>query len=139
MYIYAVNQNIPTDLKIFEDKRFTRLTITGEADMDFVNTLSLTATQLEEKKSKNALIVDMEGVSYIDSASLGVFVRLIKIHQNSGRRIIIFRPQPLIKDLFDQTGLSRMLHFCTTEEEIESHLPPIKKKKVRKKAAKTKK
>jgi anti-sigma B factor antagonist len=122
-------QELPTDIQIVENKRFTRIKIVGEADIDFVNTLSQTATQLEEKNSKNILIIDMKDVSYIDSASLGVFVRLIKIHQDSGRKIIIFKPQPMIKELFDQTGLSRMLQFCTTEEEVETHLPPAKKKR----------
>ncbi|MBL8025408.1 MAG: STAS domain-containing protein [Fibrobacteres bacterium] len=125
-------QDLPTELKIIQDKRFTRITISGEADIDFVNTLSHVVTQLEERNSKQALIVDMTDVSYIDSASLGVFVRLIKIHQSTGRKIIIYKPQPMIKELFDQTGLSKMVDFCTTEDELDKLLPKAKKKRAKK-------
>ncbi len=113
----AINE--ATEIQIFKKRKFIKIILSGEADIDFVNTLSKATQELSKKKGSRPLIIDMEKVSYIDSATLGVFVRLIKIFQPSGQKIIIYRPQGFIIELFEQTGLIGLLTVCESEEEVD--------------------
>jgi|SRR3989339_2022811 len=108
-----------------------RIKMAGEADIDFVNAFSKTALEIEASRERLTLVVDLADVTYIDSASLGIFVRLIKIYQKKKKRIILFKPRPSIEELFNLTGLSRFLTICMSEADLDVAIAgqPKKKKK----------
>jgi len=106
-----------------------RIKLSGDADIDFVNTFSKTAADLEQKKETTILVVDMKDVTYIDSSSLGIFVKLIKLYNKKSNTIIIFKPRAQILELFNLTGLIRFLTICETNNGLEKEI----KKKSRKK------
>jgi anti-anti-sigma factor len=54
------------------------------------------------------LIVDMSGINYISSAGAGVFIGAIGIAQENLGNIIIVRPKPPVKEVFDLLGLSQI-------------------------------
>ncbi len=106
-----------------------RIKLSGNADIDFVNTFSKTASSLEGKKENTILVVDMKDVTYIDSASVGIFVKLIKIYNKKNNSIIIFKPRAQILELFTLTGLIRFLSICTTNDELNDEIRRKTKKK----------
>lgn len=99
-----------------------RIKLTGAADIDFVNTFSKTAIDLEQKKEATVLVVDMKDVTYIDSASVGVFVKLIKMYNKKNNSVIIFKPRSQILELFNCTGLIRYLTICETKAKLEREI-----------------
>ena len=59
-------------------------------------------------QSKYKLIVDMSNVEYISSAGAGVFIGAVGVAQENGGNIIIIRPKPGVKEVFDLLGLSQI-------------------------------
>lgn len=122
------------NIYITKNSGVCRIKMAGEADIDFVNAFSKTAAELEANKEDLSLVVDLAEVTYIDSASLGIFVKLIKIYQKRKKRVVLFKPRPAIEELFSLTGLSRFLLVCKTDADLETALgtKPAKKKKKKK-------
>lgn len=139
-----MTERITENIHLTREERCYRITMSGEADMDFVNAFSRTAQEVERHPENKRLVIDMAGMHYIDSAALSVFIRLIKMYKTESRRVLIFRPQKPILELFQYTNLINLLSICNTEEELEEALAgsetvkPAKKKKAAQKAAKLK-
>ena len=115
-------ETIPAKFSITNKDNVYRIKLVGDADIDFVNAFSKTAADLEQKKESTVLVVDMKDVGYIDSASVGIFVKLIKLYGKKSNTIIIFRPRAAILELFNLTGLSRFLTICNKNEELEAEI-----------------
>lgn len=62
------------------------------------------------------LVVDMSGVDYISSAGAGVFIGAIGIAQENRGNIVIIRPTPSVKEVFDLLGLSQIFPITTSME-----------------------
>jgi anti-sigma B factor antagonist len=65
------------------------------------------------------LVVDMSNVDYISSAGAGVFIGAIGIAQENNGNIVIIRPKPGVKEVFDLLGLSQIF---TITNNLESAL-----------------
>ncbi|OGJ89425.1 MAG: hypothetical protein A2268_12185 [Candidatus Raymondbacteria bacterium RifOxyA12_full_50_37] len=111
------------------------ITMEGDADVDFVNVFSSTAQKLELSSEKTMLVMNMQHIDYMDSATISVFVKLVKLYQRQDRRIIVYRPKPYIEKLFEITGLAMLIQVCQTQTQLNQALGKIKKPK-KKKAAK---
>jgi anti-anti-sigma factor len=122
-------ETIPQKFTITNKDNVYRIKLAGDADIDFVNAFSKTAADLEQKKECTVLVVDMKDVSYIDSASVGIFVKLIKMYNKKNNSIIVYRPRAAITELFTLTGLSRFLTVCTKNDELEEEIRKKTKKK----------
>ena len=55
------------------------------------------------------LVVDLRGMSFVDSAMLRALIRGFTLVRARGRRFALIRPNPLVWRLFVLTGLSRKL------------------------------
>jgi len=63
------------------------------------------------------LIVDLSGLDYISSAGAGVFIgALDKLRENDGNLVLV-RPNPNVKEVFDLLGLTQIFLFKNTREE----------------------
>jgi anti-anti-sigma factor len=113
---------ITGNIKITDKDNICRIKLSGEANINFVNAFRRTAQELENRSRLVTLVIDMENVTYIDSASLSIFVRLIKIYRKKNKSILVYRPQQNIVDLFKVTNLNNLLTICSTEEELKEKL-----------------
>ena len=68
------------------------------------------------------LIVDLSGLDYISSAGAGVFIGAIGTAQENDGNIILMRPSPNVKEVFDLLGLSQIFTFKDTPKEAEAAL-----------------
>ena len=63
------------------------------------------------------LAVDLSGLDYISSAGAGVFIGAIGTAQENDGNIILMRPSPNVKEVFDLLGLSQIFTFKETRDE----------------------
>ncbi|MCK4908896.1 MAG: STAS domain-containing protein [Planctomycetes bacterium] len=61
-------------------------------------------------------IVDLAQVDYISSAGAGVFIGAIGLAQENKGNIVIIRPKPNVKEVFDLLGLSQIFTIAGTME-----------------------
>jgi stage II sporulation protein AA (anti-sigma F factor antagonist) len=84
-------------------------TVRGEIDIDTVGALSEHLGHLAGKNPQR-LVIDLAGVSFIDSSGLGGFVRIRKALP-PGCPVVIRSPQHRIRQLFKITGLDSVITF----------------------------
>ena len=63
------------------------------------------------------LIIDLEGVRYIDSTGLGVLIGALKKVREHEGRILLVCTNPQIKKIFNITGLVKIFEIYKDEEE----------------------
>ncbi len=84
-------------------------TVRGEIDIETVATMSEHLGHLAGKNPQR-LIIDLAGVSFIDSSGLSGFVRIRKALP-PGCPVVIRSPQRRIRQLFKITGLDSVITF----------------------------
>jgi anti-sigma B factor antagonist len=104
-------QKLPNDFILMKLKGFLDAYTYGELEQT-VNNL------FNQKMYK--LIVDMSGVDYISSAGAGVFIGAIGIAQENEGNIIIVKPTPAVKEVFDLLGLSQIFSIVNSMEDALS-------------------
>ncbi|HZL72799.1 MAG TPA: STAS domain-containing protein [Planctomycetota bacterium] len=71
------------------------------------------------------LIVDLSGLDYISSAGAGVFIEAIGTAQENFGNIVLIRPGPNVKEVFDLLGLSQIFTFKDTRDEAMKSLARV--------------
>ncbi|MBI4712324.1 MAG: STAS domain-containing protein [Planctomycetes bacterium] len=61
-------------------------------------------------------IVDMSNVDYISSAGAGVFIGAIGVSQENQGNIVIVKPKPNVKEVFDLLGISQIFPIANNVE-----------------------
>jgi anti-anti-sigma factor len=82
------------------------VTLTLEGEIDFGNVAQLRA-ELAQVIRSNAgnLTVDLAGVSFLDSTTIGVLIQAKKRLAQRESELIIIRPQPRVRRIFEMAGL----------------------------------
>ncbi|MBT2759611.1 anti-sigma factor antagonist [Mesobacillus foraminis] len=100
--------NISIDVK--EKDTAIELTVSGEIDAYTAPKLRETLFPLSEENGVN-MVVDLSGVSYMDSTGLGVFVGVFKnVRANDGQFKIVGLSERLQR-LFEITGLADIINI----------------------------
>ncbi len=68
------------------------------------------------------LVVDLAGLDYISSAGAGVFIGAIGTAQENDGNIILMKPSPNVKEVFDLLGLSQIFTFRDSRDEAAKAL-----------------
>ena len=90
--------------------------VQGEIDVYTSPRVKETINELIEKGHYH-LVINLEGVRYIDSTGLGVLIgALKKVREHSGR-ILLVCTNPQIKKIFNITGLVKIFEIFKDEEE----------------------
>ncbi len=63
------------------------------------------------------VVVDLKGITFIDSAGLGTLVGAHRRMRESGGRLRIVRPPALVSRAFELTGLDEVLDLCDDREQ----------------------
>lgn len=92
------------------------LTVRGFLDAHTFEELEKTINDLFENGTFR-LAVDLSGLDYISSAGAGVFIGAIGTAQENDGNIILMRPSPNVKEVFDLLGLSQIFTFKDSREE----------------------
>ncbi len=95
----------------------TFLTIRGFLDAHTFEELEKTINDIFEGGCFK-IGVDLSGLDYISSAGAGVFIGAIGQAQENDGNIILMKPTPNVKEVFDLLGLSQIFIFKETREEV---------------------
>lgn len=77
------------------------------------------------KKENCLVLVDLQGVDYLNSASLGSFLSGDAIIKKSGGRIVIYNGNSYLDNIFNITKLNITLSICKTLDEAKVMLDSI--------------
>lgn len=89
------------------------VTVSGEADATDVESL---ADELEEVLGEGAscVVVDLLEVPFIDSAVLGVLLRVSRRLRSGGGELVLVADDPRVLRTFEIAGLSAQFRFART-------------------------
>lgn len=70
------------------------------------------------KIASDAIVIDLEHVSFIDSHGLGVFVFYFRRLQEQQRRFVILKPSEFIQELLSGSNLDRVFTIINDEKDL---------------------
>lgn len=95
-----------------------------EGDLDLTNAESVRRLLLTRLNGDvKHLVVNLEGLSFIDSTGLGAFVAAMLKARTVGCRMSLIVPNKRIRDTFQITGMRQGEQLFATEEEVLKEAP----------------
>ena len=92
------------------------LTLAGEVDLSQVETLSA-ALERVEANAPDVLVIDLRGVSFMDSTGLRLLLGALRRAEPAGRRLVIVRGQEQVRELFRVAGLADVFELVDDPDE----------------------
>lgn len=93
------------------------LSLSGKLDIFSRNAFQETAEKYTETGTKG-LILDFQGITFVDSVGLGVLAVVARTFQKLKGRIILVNPQGQVKSLFVEMNLGKIIPMYQTDEEF---------------------
>lgn len=90
------------------------LTLTGEARLEVIHVLDEAAEALRGQGARH-LVLGLQGLSFMDSASISSFLRLDNDFRSSGGCLILAGVPPVLARLFTATGITRRFSIASDE------------------------
>lgn len=92
------------------------ITVKGFLDAYTYEEFEKTINELFEENNYR-IVVDLSELQYISSAGAGVFIGAVGTAQENNGNIVILRPTPNVREVFELLGLSQVFTFKETREE----------------------
>ena len=115
----AVSELPPLDVDVAHTAYGALVSIAGELDIATVPRL-IDALAAEPAATAGALVVDLAGVTFMDSTGLGELVKLEHALADRDGRLLIACPEGPARLLLDVTGLTEQLAVFATRAEAEA-------------------
>jgi anti-anti-sigma factor len=91
----------------------TVVAVAGDIDLSTITYFS-EALEGGVRRAKTDVVVDMEGVTFIDAVGLGALIRTHRlVSSQEGRRMIVCNVPPPTRRLFELTGLNHVFQIGT--------------------------
>ena len=104
------------EIKSSKEEGIMLIEVIGEVDasssIHLDNALNAALNNGEKK-----LMVNLEGLAYISSAGLGVFISHLEEFEGEGIQMILFGLIEAVKEVFQILGLEKLLVMTDTKEE----------------------
>lgn len=114
-----IRTEIPEHFRIDEEERVRGtvvLAVHGDADMNVAEELEARLTEVIDE-GPSALVLDLSGVTFIDSTVLAVLLHGLKRLGAAGGRLRIVTARPEIRRIFELTLLDRLFELDSSREE----------------------
>lgn len=105
------------EFKVAEKDGFTIASIEGEVRISTQNEFMKRMNALYESKGSQTVLLDMEKISYMNSAGIGIIVDTFKKFRDNGGRLVLCGLIPNINRLFEVTRLNRFIQIYPSVEE----------------------
>ncbi len=92
------------------------LAIHGDTDMHVVDELEARLAEVIDE-APDALVLDLSGVTFLDSMALGVLLSSLKRLRETGGQLRVVAPRPEIRRIFEVTLLDRLFDIDSTRDE----------------------
>lgn len=96
------------------------LEVKGELDLYNATELKTEATKVIDKMDGNSMVLDFDGVSYIDSSGLGVIIQIKNLLKEKGKTIAFLNIRESIIKVFKFMRFDKNLKIYSCEEELSS-------------------
>ncbi|MDN5344895.1 MAG: hypothetical protein PWQ18_1007 [Clostridia bacterium] len=83
--------------------------VKGEVDLESADHLRQELEASLDHARPEVLLLDLEGVTFMDSSGLGVILGRYRRLKKQGGRVVICRPQPQVRRLLELSGLSKIM------------------------------
>jgi anti-sigma B factor antagonist len=99
--------------------------VTAPGEIDVTNAAALRAALLEAAtRGRGAMVADMSGTHFCDSAGLNVLVRAHKRARAEGGELLLVVPATTVLRIFAITGIDRIIpNFSSLEDALAAGLP----------------
>lgn len=104
------------ELKISKTNLFTVISITGRIDTTNFNEFEKQISAVIDNNNSN-IILDCEGLNYISSSGLRVFLIAQKRLMACNGKLHLCNMQPTIKEIFDISGFSTIFKIFASKED----------------------
>jgi anti-sigma B factor antagonist len=91
---------------------------TGELDLSGATVLEAELDRVEADSELAALVLDLRGLSFMDSSGLRLVVLADMRAREAGRRFALVRGHETVHRVFEITRMSERLDFVDTPEEV---------------------
>ncbi len=92
------------------------LVLSGKLDMFAKNAFREAIERHTEAHAKR-VIIDMKGVSFIDSAGLGALALAVKVFQEFKGSLIVVNPQDVVKSALQNVNFSKLISMFETNQD----------------------
>jgi len=106
---------INIDKHINNDPDYYQLTVGGEVDAS--SSIHLEEALKEAMEKSKVVIVDLEGLEYISSAGLGVFMSILQFLEDEKIKFAIYGMTEMVNEVFEMLGLDQLMIIKSTKEE----------------------
>ncbi|WP_371370811.1 anti-sigma factor antagonist [Sporomusa aerivorans] len=89
----------------------------GEFDVCGANEFRKIVDQAQDETGAKHILLNMQGVNFIDSSGLGVILGRYRQLAQHGGKLLVAHLEPSIQRLFELAGLTRILKIYPTEEQ----------------------
>lgn len=96
------------DLSVDSRNGIVRMVLSGELDTVTAHVLSERLLSVEQGGA-TGILLDLQDLTFIDSAGVHVFINAWGRARESGRRLLFFRTPPTARRLFELTGTEYLL------------------------------
>jgi anti-sigma B factor antagonist len=96
--------------------------VSGE--LDILSSPALREELTELSQGDRSVILDLEGLSFMDSTGLSVIIAALKRLRERGLELVLARPQPSVRRTMEICGLDRVVTICPSEQDALDHLRP---------------
>ena len=93
------------------------VTVTGDVDVATCAALRDSLLEVVADENFRGLVVNLAGVSFIDSTGIGVLVGVWRRTKATDGRLALAAPSRQARSVLDATGLTSVLSIYSTEEE----------------------
>ncbi|GGE54508.1 anti-sigma F factor antagonist [Priestia taiwanensis] len=107
--------SLSINLEVKQDVLCIRLD--GELDHHTAEQLRMKVTTVLEHKPIQHIILNLEGLAFMDSSGLGVILGRYKYIKGKGGEMVVCSISPAVKRLFEMSGLFKIIRL----EENEAH------------------
>jgi anti-anti-sigma factor len=97
------------------DGMITRAVLTGKLDIAGADVVSMPLATLSG--SKQGLIIDMSGVTFISSIGIRHLVMAAKALSRRNGILVLLKPTPMVAEVLTTTGITEILPIVETDAE----------------------
>lgn len=102
------------------------VTVTQEGDYDLLRVSgpvnSYTFTEFQDKVFRSIaaanLVIDMENVTTLSSAGIGVLMAALDDAEDAGRKLAVLRPSEIVKLAFESTGFAERFPIIQSVKDL---------------------
>jgi stage II sporulation protein AA (anti-sigma F factor antagonist) len=83
--------------------------VKGEVDLESADRLRQELEASLDHARPEVLLLDLEGVTFMDSSGLGVILGRYRRLKKQGGKVVLSRPQPQVRRLLELSGLNKIM------------------------------